>query len=712
MASVCSRLQTCAGNEGAAPVLAIESLPGIGPVSGAALRSRGIATVGDLLLWLPSGYDDLRRQTPIEGLVAGEVQLTCGKVAGCRSFGPRWRRGLEVRLEAQGASLRLVFFRAHKGLVERYRAADMVAVSGRVDVGPKGATMAHPRLEAAGVESLSFRGRIRPRYRAVQGVKAGALVKARRAALQEDSACVSVVPHQLAPAGGRLSLVSALRLVHDPPAELHDAELGALQARDTAAHRRVAFERVLRWVAARRMRDTEDRAREAPAVGSDGALGEALGFELTQDQRSALIEIRQDLAQRQPMRRLLHGEVGSGKTAVAFLAARDVVRAGGLVAMMAPTSLLAEALFERLQGAGVGLGLQPVLLLGNMKAAARRDVEDQLREGRANVIVGTHLLASPNVETPDITLAIIDEQQRFGVAQRLRLVHRGSAAHTPHLLAMSATPIPRTLALVLCGGLRISQLRLRPAGPIMTQTRLVAASRQTEFIDRIVTEVNGGGRAFVVCARIDQDESASVSGIEPMRGAIGSMIGDDKVAVVHGRQTPDERRRAMRDFLGGAVSVLVGSSIIEVGIDVPDVDLMVVMNAERFGLSQLHQLRGRVGRRGERAECWLVHADDPPAGVMERLGIVAASTDGFEIAEEDLRLRGAGHYLGRRQSGGPGFEGVAFHDAGPLVERAMEVLEPIFAVDPALQRPEHALLRWAAVQTGGGVLMLSPEDAG
>ena len=321
------------------------------------------------------------------------------------------------------------------------------------------------------------------------------------------------------------------------------------------------------------------------------------------------------------------------------------------------------------------------------------------------------MLASPSFQLPDIALAVIDEQQRFGVAQRLRLVRPGGEGQTPHLLAMSATPIPRSLALALCGELEVSRLRSRPSGGGDIHTRLLSYAHQDAAVERIVKEVSAGRRVFVVCARIDDDPAVGVRGVEAVRRDIGDEVGDAETAAVHGRQAPEERRRAMKRFESGCAKVLVGSSVIEVGIDVPDVNLMVVHNAERFGLSQLHQLRGRVGRRGEKAECWLIHPEEPASNTMERLKILADTGDGFEIAEQDLRLRGAGHYLGVSQSGGPGLEGIPFHEAGPLVQDAVRQLEPLFTQDPRLERPEHEALRRAADRSARAVVTLIPDDA-
>ncbi len=407
------------------------------------------------------------------------------------------------------------------------------------------------------------------------------------------------------------------------------------------------------------------------------------------------------------MRRMLQGEVGSGKTAVALLASAQVVAAGAQVAWLVPTEVLAEQHFRNVSAVAARLGLTPVLLAGKLRAGERRERIGRIEDGSANVIVGTHALLSESVAFRDLAAVVVDEQHRFGVAQRLKLVDK-AGARAPHLLVMTATPIPRSLALVLYGDLEVSVINALPPGRKPIITRRYPHGTRADAYRQLERALDAGGRAFVVCPTIrpsakDQDDAddagdagaASPRGVEEVHAELTARFGADRVAKLHAQLDHDTRTDALARFVAGSASVLVATTIVEVGVDVPEANLMLVEDAERFGLAQLHQLRGRVGRGERQSACLLLHADELTPDAELRLAAMCATQDGFELAERDLAIRGPGQLFGVRQAGGTGFRFAdLFRDLDRL-QQARELARGLVSEDPRLLAPEHARTRSA-----------------
>lgn len=688
----------------------VETLPGIGPATGAHLRRKGFASVGDLLWLLPKGYDDQRKPTPIHALRDGDYAVVEGVVRSTRSFPRGARVGFEARLRptseppsADGyRELKLIWFRAIPGLTRRFERGQTVRVAGRVHDYRGTATIAHPESLAADAEGI-----IAPRYPEVPGVRRKTLRRAVRAAVDRAvSEVPDLIPASLRREVGAGTVADALAGLHVPDPALFDEADGA----PSASYRRLALEELFLWeLALRRKRASERgtvaRAFEvAPAVP---AACDAFPFELTAAQHGAIREISEAIGRTEPMRRLLQGDVGCGKTAVAMVVCAQVAAGAAQVAFLAPTELLADQHVETLRPIAERLGIRLGSFTGTLSRAERRAMLDRMATGAVDLVVGTHALLSGEVRFAELGLVIVDEQHRFGVAQRLRLGTRGSG-RCPHLLVMTATPIPRSLALVLYAGLDLTTIESKPPGRLPSTTKMVSRNKRDAVFRQIERALQASGRAFVVCPAIaSSDEIVGVDlTLEEMRARFGA----DRVDEIHGRLSGEARRERMRAFIEGDTDVLVGTTVLEVGVDVPSANIMVIEQAERFGLSQLHQLRGRVGRAGQRSACLLTFEEPPSSDAEARLLALCESDDGFVLAERDLELRGPGHLFGYRQSGASGLQFADLIEDPALLRRAGDLAKRVLDSDPDLAAPEHAPAR-AAVERWGrhGAVR---EDAG
>jgi ATP-dependent DNA helicase RecG len=428
-----------------------------------------------------------------------------------------------------------------------------------------------------------------------------------------------------------------------------------------------------------RMRAIPGRAHRA-----EGALARrleaALPFSLTRAQRQAVEDIRADLRAEKRMLRLLQGDVGSGKTVVALLAMADVVEAGTQAAMMAPTEILARQHYERMAPLAASVGLRIALMTGRDKAAVRRATLAALAEGTIDIAVGTHALFQESVAFADLGLAVVDEQHRFGVRQRLALASKGEAVD---LLVMTATPIPRSLVLAYFGDMDVSALREKPPGRQPIDTRISPIERLDEVVARLSQALASGARAYWICPLVDESETLDVAAAEERAEALRAIFGDS-VGLAHGKMAGPERDAAMERFQRGATTILVATTVVEVGVDVPDATIMIIEHAERFGLAQLHQLRGRVGRGTSRSACLLLYKGPLSEAARARLEILRETEDGFRIAEEDLKLRGEGDVLGARQAGAPGFRFARLEVHGGLLARARAEAEAALKRDERL----------------------------
>jgi ATP-dependent DNA helicase RecG len=544
------------------------------------------------------------------------------------------------------------------------------------------------------------------RYPDVTGVPASRL----RVACQTACDRVGVtaddgVPASIERAANMPSLPETLARLHRPAPDISVDDLAALNRGDSPWQRRLAFGELFSLGVAVAMRRRERRHDIAVAcertAGLDDDVAKALPFRLTKAQARSIREMGDDLARAYPMNRLLQGDVGSGKTAVAFAAALHVARAKRQVALMAPTELLAEQHAETWRAWAKATGLRVELLTASTQRGVRQSMLALLAAGHIDVLIGTHSLIAEGVGFAGLGLVIIDEQHRFGVAQRAKLRDKGDGQGAPHLLVMTATPIPRTLALTAYGDLDVSVLDELPPGREPARTQVLAGKRGESAAWTLVSErVAAGERAYVVCPKVedDGDSDSDWKDATTVAAELTDAMPKLRVGLVHGRLDSEKRDRVMRAFKDGALDVLVATTVIEVGVDVPAATVMVVLDAERFGLAQLHQLRGRVGRGGGAAHCLLVTGGSISEDGRRRLDAMASTNDGFRIAEEDLALRGPGELLGPRQAGVPRLRFGSLAQHTELLLEARGHAERILDEDPGLVRPEHASLKRALVR--------------
>jgi ATP-dependent DNA helicase RecG len=692
----------------------VRSLPGAGPVTAGRLEERGVRTVRDLLMRMPRGYDDLRRATPIAALAAvpdGTVVLVRGTVRRLHVFP---RRLLDVFVEEGDALVRARWFRVPAAMARSFPKGSEIALAGAVRTATDGTReLLQPSVVTAALLARGDGGLgLRPRYGIVQGVKGRVLERMRGAALDRlgrgDDA-FELVPTATRRRLALPTLAEALTRVHAPSDE-EAAGLAALEP----ARRRLAFEAALVAQLAFLLR----RAAAAPGVlivappvaaAMRGRVEEALAFALTESQARALDEISVDLAGARPMRRMLVGDVGSGKTAVAFGAAALVAAAGGLTLMMVPTEVLADQQLRALGPLGTGLGIGIAALTGATPAAGRAAILADCAGGRVQLLIGTQALLGVAGELPRLGLVIVDEQHRFGVAQRGALglsggvqaaSHRSSA---PHLLSMSATPIPRSLALALHGDLDASFLTERPGGrPPPTAIVCGTDDERRAAYARLRDALAEGNQAFVICpVRKEARRPGAVTAVA-QHARLRRELAPARVGLLHGALDGAAKEEALRAFADGRTDVLVATTVVELGIDVPNATVMIVEEADRLGLAQLHQLRGRVGRGARAGLCFLFASEGLPedAPARARLGLCASLDDGFRLAEADLAARGFGDLWGTAQAGegeGDGALGAAsLAEFAELTALGRREAEALLAGDPALADPAHALLARAA----------------
>lgn len=640
-------------------------LKGVRPAEARAAAAAGVGSLGDLLWHLPHRYEDRSDVVPIAALVAGDRQVTIGgritHLVARRAH--RRRMSIVEGLVDDGTAALPVIWFNQPFLARALRPGMRVWLFGALRSGRGGAglQLVAPEWEIEDEDADPVHlGRIVPMYRRV-GTFGGRRIRTLVARAFE---AVGEVPD---PLGGLLPrgldmmpLDAALRQVHFPPPPVRPEDaaeaLERLASRDSAAHRRLAFEELLALaVVLEEERTRRETWTVTPCRVTETVREKAravLPFRLTGAQRRALAEIVADLQRTFPMARLLQGDVGSGKTIVALLAALVVLESGQQVAWLAPTELLAQQHLATMARYLAHARHRPELLVGSLSEPEKRRVRDRLASGEPTLVIGTHALIQDEVVFGRLGLAVIDEQHRFGVSQRQALLAKGRA---PHLLVMTATPIPRSLALSLYGDLDVSLIDELPPGRPRVTTVIRDDAARDKLYRFVRDEVASGGRGYWVFPLIEESEKVSARAVASHARTIREALGAVRVAVVHGRQPAAEREKAMAAFAAGDVSVLCATSVIEVGVDVPEATFMVIENAERFGLAQLHQLRGRVGRGTRRSYCVLLHGPQCPPQSLERLRAVAATDDGFAIAEEDFKLRGPGEFTGLRQWGRPEF---------------------------------------------------------
>ncbi len=664
--------------------------------AGDKLARLGLRSDMDLALHLPLRYEDETRIHPISeaGFMAGNAVQIEGVVTEC-DIQYRPRRQLVVTVADDSGQLIMRFLNFYGSQLKQLAAGTRLRARGEVRHGFFGAEMVHPTYRVV-QPGDPLPQALTPVYPAGEGLSQAFLRKAIANALTRIDWRDTLAPEQLA-ALGLAAFEPSVRLLHNPPPDIDEH---ALSERTHPAWIRMKFDELLAQQLSLKRAQTARRARSAAALPVVGALSAAflaqLPFRLTGAQQRVLDEIRADLRASFPMQRLLQGDVGSGKTVVAALAAAQAIDSGFQAALMAPTEILAEQHFRKIALWMEPLGVKVAWLTGSLRKKEKTEAQAMIESGEAHLVIGTHALIQEGVEFAKLGLVIVDEQHRFGVGQRLALRNKGleanAASSVPHQLMMSATPIPRTLAMTYYADLEVSVIDELPPGRTPVVTRVIDQNRRDEVIARVHAAALEGRQAYWVCPLIEESEALQLQTATDTHAMLSAALPDLRVGLVHGRMKPAEKQMVMDAFIRGDTHLLVATTVIEVGVDVPNASLMVIEHAERFGLSQLHQLRGRVGRGSTASVCVLLYQGPLGPVARQRLMTMRETTDGFEIARRDLEIRGPGEFLGARQSGQAMLRFADLQTDQWLVEKARDLAQNLLQNDPTTV--DAHLARW------------------
>jgi ATP-dependent DNA helicase RecG len=660
----------------------VESLKGVGPSLKAKLERLGIFRVGDLLLHLPIRYQDRSRVVPLRDVHPQQECLVQGQVVDS-SLGYGRRRSWLVTIEDGTGYLGLRFFHFSKRQQSGLQPGTYVRCFGEIRFGPRGGgpglEMAHPEYRAFTSEPPDPDPELTPVYPTTKGLGQNRLRGLIDQALSLEWPSDSGAPYQ------------TLAYLHRPPADAPAADI-------ERAQERVALDELTAYYLVMKQRQRDRAKSRALPLPQSQQLGRELlrrlGFRLTHAQRRVITEVLEDLSSETPMLRLLQGDVGSGKTVVAAFAAIRAAEHGRQTALMAPTEILAEQHYVNFSAWLEPLGIPVVLLTGSQSAKERAARQQALEEGEALVAVGTHALFQDKVNFNALALTIVDEQHRFGVHQRMALRSKGAA---PHQLVMTATPIPRTLTMALYADMDVSVLDELPPGRTPIDTRVISDARKEEVIRSAADAMARGEQVYWVCPLIEDSEQLDAAAAEPTAELLAERL-EPPIGLLHGRMTGEQKAKAMMDFKEGRTRLLVATTVIEVGVDVPNATLMVIENPERMGLAQLHQLRGRVGRGEKASRCLLVYKTPLSAAARQRLSVMRESQDGFHIAEKDLELRGPGELLGARQTGEQQFRVADLARHSHLIAEVLARGERLLQTDPTTTR--ELLNAWAPEDNG------------
>ena len=679
----------------AAPVT---RLRGVGPQVAERLEKLGIRNVEDLLFHLPLRYEDRTRITPIGTLRPGHTASVEGVVE-LTEIAFRGRRMLLTRISDGTGALTLRFFHFNAAQQAMLARGARLRCYGEARPGKLTLEMVHPEYKILGAEDLKPQApALTPIYPATEGVqqmKLRALTDQALSWLAHGSTTLEeLLPPELLDETHMPPLADALHYVHRPPP---DAPLAALMDGSHPAQQRLAFEELLaHHLSLRRLRLAEDKTRAASLAAAGKFAAKFLGglpFKLTGAQERVAGEILKDIGRAHPMMRLVQGDVGCGKTVVAALAALACIEAGKQAAFMAPTELLAEQHYRNFLKWFAPLGLKPVWISGRLKGAERESALDLLKSGKAPLAIGTHALFQEDVGFKSLALVIIDEQHRFGVHQRLALREKGAVEGLhPHQLIMTATPIPRTLAMTAYADLDVSAIDELPPSRKPVKTVAIVEARRAEVVQRVHQVCAEGRQVYWVCPLIEESELLQAQAAEDTAAALKIALPDLKVGLLHGRLKAKERDLIMAEFTSGRMHLLVATTVVEVGVDVPNASLMIIENAERLGLSQLHQLRGRVGRGAAESNCVLLYHPPLSSSAKARLDVMRATNDGFEIARRDLELRGPGELLGTRQAGEINLRIADLTRDAPLIPRVQQAAALLLEKYP--ERINPIVRRW------------------
>ncbi|QZA79706.1 ATP-dependent DNA helicase RecG [Deefgea piscis] len=650
------------------------------------LHKLGIQREFDLILHLPLRYEDETHLYAIADAPMGSPVLVEGEVLSCEvNYKPR--KQLNARVKDASGSLVVRLMNFYPSQVQQLAVGKRVRLYGDLRHGYFGTEMVHPKIRVGG--EVSLQEALSPIYPTTAGLSQAQLATWIAKALANTPMPDTLSDAILAP----LQLpdfASSVRLLHAPTPDIPKI---LLTARTHPAWQRLKFDELLAQQLSLRLARAVRREKTAPKIDPDGRLGAQLianlPFDLTAAQKRVLLEITQDLAQAHPMQRLLQGDVGAGKTIVAAVAACHAIEAGFQVAMLAPTEILAEQHFQKLSAWLTPLGVNVVWLTGSLKAKAKREAIAAASDGSAQLLVGTHAIFQASVAFQNLGLAIVDEQHRFGVQQRLALREKGQS---PHQLMMSATPIPRTLAMSFYADLDVSVIDELPPGRTPIITKLISDARRDEVIERIAAKVLEGRQVYWVCPLIEESETLQLQTAVDTHAQLSEELEGIAVGLLHGKMKPEEKAATMAAFSRNEIQVLIATTVIEVGVDVPNASLMVIEHAERMGLSQLHQLRGRVGRGAHASLCILLYTTPLSETAKARLKVIFEHTDGFEIARQDLHIRGPGDMAGIKQSGVPMLRFADLETDADLLELARDSAETILQHHANLAQPH--LDRW------------------
>lgn len=658
----------------------------------------GLINDWDFVLHLPLRYEDETRITRICDLKAGDWAQIQGTVISSRTQGGRFMQ-LIASVSDGTANIEIRFLHFYPKMRERFKSGTLLRLSGQVQQQPVqfggGLQMLHPKIKDPITDTSELPSTLTPVYPAGEHITQTWLRKRiDRAMLDVD--LTDIVPASFTQSLSLPTLRDALKSLHHPSP---GADYEAYSERRTPEWRRLKFDELLaQQLTLRYAREVKSELQAPRLLGTHGNLREkltaSLPFSLTGAQKRVLVEIYTDLAQNAPMNRLVQGDVGCGKTIVAALSALQAVDSGYQAALMAPTEILAEQHYLKLKPLLEPLGVKVVLLTGSLRTKEKVLRQDMVASGQSQVVIGTHALIQDAVKFHKLGLAIVDEQHRFGVEQRLKLRNAVQEGTLPHLLMLSATPIPRTLAMSYLADIDVSVIDELPPGRAPIVTTLISMDRTAEVTSAVQRAVSSGSQVYWVCPLIEDSEKSDLTAATLRRDALQQELPGCRVALVHGAMSAEEKQSIMNAFSSGEVDILVATTVIEVGVDVPNASVMIIEHAERFGLSQLHQLRGRVGRGSKKSFCLLLYAPNLSEVGKERLSVIRSSTDGFEIARQDLRLRGPGEFMGAKQSGAPLLRFADLDTDVELLDAARQAAQTWLTTDPksALQ---HAR-RWFA----------------
>jgi ATP-dependent DNA helicase RecG len=689
----------------------IQYLKAVGPKMAQRFAAKKIATIEDLLYFLPRAYEDRREIKKINKLETGKTQTIIGTVilAQVRYYGKK--RILEVTISDNTANLTAKWFKGQMSyLTGTFKKGTRVIFTGNVTPNYAGKSMIHPDYEVLDEEDednlLNFK-RIVPVYSETEGLHQKYIRKIMNQALEQYSRyVVSPIPGDICRKRNLLNIHEALLSVHFPASNESIDEYNSMQS---AAHRRLIYDEFFFFQLGMAIKKSGRVLEQGISFKLQGNLLDeflsSLTFNLTNAQSRVIDEIQRDMAGATSMNRLLQGDVGSGKTVVAMAAMIRACENNYQAALMAPTEILAKQHYSNIKDWADSVGLKTVLITGSMNAALKNEMLERISTGKADIVIGTHALIQEDVDFHRLGLVVIDEQHRFGVMQRATLRNKGINAD---VLVMTATPIPRTLAMTVYGDLDISVIDEMPPGKIPVHTVLLGENKRDKVYQTISAELTKGHQAFIVYPLVEQSENLDLKDATNMAQHLQKDIFPEyRIGLIHGKMKEKEKDSVMQDFLANKINILVSTTVIEVGIDVPRASLMVIEHAERFGLSQLHQLRGRVGRRDIPSSCILLADYKCSADARKRLKVMEKTTDGFVLAEEDLAIRGPGDFLGTRQSGLPDFRIASIIRDARILNDAKEDAFGLAARDPLLEKPEHAILKETLLAKWQGKLDLA-----